>query len=66
MGFLVLYIVRISEVIGNSFLNKSWGGGVGVLQALKGNQVQDHGGFCKEIQVCVCYGNFEESPISSQ
>ena len=29
MGFLVLYIVRISEVIGNSFLNKSWGGGGG-------------------------------------
>ena len=28
--------------------------------------MQDHGGFCKEVQVCVCFGNFEESPIRSQ
>ena len=62
MGSIVLNIVRISEVICSSFLNK---GGRGV-QALIGDQVQDHGGFCKGVQVCVCYGDFEESPIPRQ
>ena len=57
MGSIVVNTVRISEVIGCCFKQ---------VQALRGNQVQDHGGFCKEVHVCVCFGNFEESPIPSQ
>ena len=37
-----------------------------VLNIVRGNQVQDHGGFCKEGQVCFCFGDFEEYPIPSQ
>ena len=60
MSSIILNIVRITEIIGSSFLYK------GEVRVLRGNWVQGHGELCKVVQVCICCGDFEGSPTPSR